>query len=190
MAFGRQTTPEPALRRGRRASGRPAETRFSAGESAGQLLDAIAQARWARPDHSATEARRVSIQPREDRDELLVVDGLIQSGLLLKQRTWRGLNHGFPGNKDCAIGAGPGSSEKRTGGGVKPRPAARPTGNQPPSESIDWARAQQFLNGEKAGEKLSAQEQAYLDHTKAVRQQTHGRGVWGCIAGSTGYAVG
>ena len=36
-AFGRQTTPELPLRRGRRASGRPAKTEFSAGKSADLL---------------------------------------------------------------------------------------------------------------------------------------------------------
>src|SRR3954464_1104642 len=61
---------------------------------------------------------------------------------------------------------------------------AKPTGNQPPSESIDRARAQQLMNREKAGKKLSAEEQAYLDHARAVRQQRRGRGVGAASQGA------
>lgn len=56
--------------------------------------------------------------------------------------------------------------------------AKRNGGNPPPSGSnasssdgIDWRRAQELHRREQSGEKLSAEDQKYLDHAKEVRQR-------------------
>src|ERR1043165_1924821 len=41
---------------------------------------------------------------------------------------------------------------------------------QPSGEKIDWDRARQIYQRMKAGEKLTAEERAYLEDAKAVRQ--------------------
>lgn len=45
----------------------------------------------------------------------------------------------------------------------------------PPSEGIDWRRAQELFRREQRGEKLGDEEQKYLDHAKEVRRRG-GRG--------------
>src|SRR5436190_576264 len=51
-------------------------------------------------------------------------------------------------------------------------------------EPVDRNRAQQLFKRSQQGEKLSPEDQAYLDRAKAVRQQTHGRGVGAASRGA------
>jgi len=45
---------------------------------------------------------------------------------------------------------------------------------QTPGASIDWQKAQNLFRREQSGEKLSPEDQKYLDHAKAVRRKGGG----------------